>query len=67
MEPPDERNGHSVVNKAVSPATNGYQNGNSHQQDKEELDDIEDMGKCPCVNGESMLRSVFFFLKFVVP
>jgi hypothetical protein len=45
MEPQDERNGHSLVNKAVSPATNGYQNGNSHQQDKEELDDVEDMGE----------------------
>ncbi|GFG39426.1 hypothetical protein Cfor_08375 [Coptotermes formosanus] len=43
MEPPEERNGHTVVNKAVSPATNGYQNGSSLQQDKEELDDVEDM------------------------
>jgi hypothetical protein len=45
MEPQEERNGHTVVNKAVSPATNGYQNGNSLQQDKEELDDVEDMGE----------------------
>ena len=45
MEPPEERNGHTVVNKTVSPATNGYQNGNSLQQDKEELDDVEDMGE----------------------
>jgi hypothetical protein len=45
MEPPEERNGHTVVNKAVSPATNGYQNGSSLQQDKEELDDVEDMGE----------------------
>ena len=45
MEPPEERNGHAVVNKASSPATNGYQNGNSHEQDKEELDEIEDMGE----------------------
>ncbi|PSN36386.1 Ran-binding protein 9 [Blattella germanica] len=47
MEPPDERNGHAVNKASSSPATNGYQNGNSHQQDKEELDDVEDMDVDP--------------------
>ncbi|KAJ9579611.1 hypothetical protein L9F63_004690, partial [Diploptera punctata] len=42
MEPPEERNGHTS-----SPATNGYQNGNSHQQDKEEIDEMEDMDVDP--------------------
>nr|CAD7259655.1 unnamed protein product [Timema shepardi] len=40
----DEMNGHLAPSKlATFPATNGYQNGNSHQPLKEDLDDVEDM------------------------
>ncbi|XP_066996291.1 ran-binding protein 9 isoform X2 [Anabrus simplex] len=44
MEVNDERNGHKIS----SPTTNGYQNGNSHQ-DKAEVDDVEDMDIDPPV------------------
>nr|CAD7428239.1 unnamed protein product [Timema monikensis] len=40
----DEMNGHLAPSKLTTfPATNGYQNGNSHQPLKEDLDDVEDM------------------------
>ncbi|CAG2059407.1 unnamed protein product, partial [Timema podura] len=40
----DEMNGHLAPSKLPTfPATNGYQNGNSRQSLKEDLDDVEDM------------------------
>nr|CAD7568662.1 unnamed protein product [Timema californicum] len=63
----DEMNGHLAPSKlATFPATNGYQNGNSHQPLKEDLDDVEDMGKTYLrISGGKHLLIIFVMNKMI--